>query len=65
MPTVVTICDVMWIKHPAWARSPGPWGRVETVFYQQGLRHALRHATHITAISEATKREIGSIDEAA
>jgi glycosyltransferase involved in cell wall biosynthesis len=62
MPSVVTLCDVMWIKHPAWARSPGVWGRVETLFYQQGIRQALRHATRIAAISQATKDEIGTLD---
>jgi glycosyltransferase involved in cell wall biosynthesis len=65
MPTLVTICDIMWLKYPHWARSPGIWGHVETAFYQTGIRHALRRATRITVISEATKREIGSIDSAA
>jgi glycosyltransferase involved in cell wall biosynthesis len=65
MPSVVTLCDVMWLKHPYWARSPGLWGYVETLFYQRGIRQALRHATRIGAISQATKDEIGTIDRAA
>lgn len=62
MPTVVTLCDVMWLKHPAWARAPGAWGRVETAFYQHGIGHALRAATRLAAISQATKDEIASLD---
>lgn len=62
MPTVATIHDVMWLKHPKCTRSPGPWGHVETVFYQRGIRHALRRATRIAAISQATRDEIGELD---
>lgn len=62
MPSVVTLCDVMWLKHPAWARSEGLWGHVETAFYRRGIRHALRHATRLAAISEATRAEIGTLD---
>jgi glycosyltransferase involved in cell wall biosynthesis len=65
MPTVVTLCDVMWIKYPRWARSPGPWGRVETAFYQHGIRRALRDASRLVAISEATRTEIGTLDRGA
>jgi glycosyltransferase involved in cell wall biosynthesis len=62
MPTVVTLCDVMWIKYPQWARQSGLWGFIETVFYRRGIRHALSHATRLAAISETTKCEIGSLD---
>jgi glycosyltransferase involved in cell wall biosynthesis len=65
MPVVTTVHDVMWLKYPHWARNPGVWGRVETVFYQHGIRRALSQATRIAAISEATKREIGSVDASA
>jgi len=58
MPTIVTINDVMWMTHPDWARTPGAWGRVETAFYQTGIRNALRNATHITTISQASWNEI-------
>jgi glycosyltransferase involved in cell wall biosynthesis len=61
MPTVVTLCDVMWIKHADWARSPGMWGYVETAFYRRGIWHALKCATRLAAISQATKDEIGSV----
>lgn len=65
MPTVVTLHDVMWLKYPGWARSPGAWGHVETAFYQRGIRHALRHATRIATVSEATRGELRGIDRAA
>jgi glycosyltransferase involved in cell wall biosynthesis len=65
MKTVVTLCDVMWMKHPEWCRDPGPWGYVETAFYQVGIHHTLRHATRIAAISDATKQEIGTLDRRA
>ena len=65
MPTVVTLCDVMWMKYPEWARSPGLWGRVETAFYQNGIGRALRKASRLVAISDATRTEIGTLDRGA
>jgi len=65
MATVVTVCDVMWIKHPRWARSTGAWGRIETSYYQHGIWRALRKATRICTISEASKDEIRSVHEPA
>lgn len=65
MPTVATVHDVMWLKYPSSARSPGLWGHIETAFYQRGIRHALRHASRIAAVSEATRVEIGKLDPAA
>jgi glycosyltransferase involved in cell wall biosynthesis len=65
MPTVVTINDVMWMTHPEWARKPGLWGRLETPFYRIGIRNALRHATHITTISQASWSEIVKLEPAA
>lgn len=65
MATVVTVCDVMWLKHPQWARTQGGWGRIETAYYQHGIRRALERATRICTISQATKDEIGTVDEQA
>jgi len=65
MRTVVTVCDVMWLKSPQHARSPGWRGTVEQAFYQHGTWRSLRHATRIIAISRATLSEIASLDEAA
>src|SRR3989442_293256 len=47
------------------AMAPDPWGYVETLFYQYGIRQALRGATRLAAISQATKDEIGTLDPAA
>lgn len=65
MKTIVTINDVMWMTHPEWARKPGLWGRLETPFYQTGIRHALRRATHITTISQASWNEIVMLEPGA
>jgi glycosyltransferase involved in cell wall biosynthesis len=62
MPTVVTVCDVMWLKTPHWARSAGWWGYVEQAFYQHGTWRSIHHATRIIAISQATRSEIASLD---
>jgi glycosyltransferase involved in cell wall biosynthesis len=69
VPSVVTIHDIMWIKHPDWACKPW-WlgrvrGRVEAGYYGTGIRNALRNATRIAAISRATKDEIGTVDRQA
>lgn len=65
IPTVVTITDVMQIKHPSWAKGPELWGWAEVGFKWHGLYRAMRHATLISTISEATRQEIASIDPAA
>lgn len=65
MPTVVTLCDLMWLTHPHWARGPGLFGRLETLFYQNGIRRSLRRATRLVAISAATREEIRKVDAAA
>lgn len=62
MPTITTIHDVMWVQHPEWCRVPGPWGYVETFYYNHGIRRALQKSARIAAISDATKREIGNLD---
>lgn len=61
MKTVVTIHDVMWLTHPQWAQSPGVWGHVERAFYVHGTQRALRRATRICTVSEATRAEIRRI----
>lgn len=69
LPTVVTLCDIMWMTHPEWACQPWwwgrVWGRVESQFYGMGIRNTLRNATRIAAISQATKDEVGTVDRAA
>lgn len=58
MPAVVTVHDVLWLSRPELCRAPGPWGYVQTAFFQVGLRAALRSAERILCPSEATRREI-------
>ena len=62
MPVITTVHDVMWLKHPEWARSAGWKGVVETAFYQHGIRRALKHAARIPTISQSSKDEIATID---
>jgi glycosyltransferase involved in cell wall biosynthesis len=62
VPSVVTVHDLMWLTHPAWARTGGLWGHVETVFYRAGIEHALREATRIVAVSQSTAAEIEKCD---
>jgi glycosyltransferase involved in cell wall biosynthesis len=61
IPSVVTVNDVMWIKHPDWAKGPGWWGHVEVAYFQAGLWRALQYADRIMTISEASRSEILSI----
>jgi glycosyltransferase involved in cell wall biosynthesis len=58
MASVVTVCDVMWITHPRWASGPGAWGLAERLFYGNGIWRALREASHVVTISDASRREI-------
>ena len=65
VPAVITLCDVMWMNHPDWCRKVGPWGTVETLFYQHGIRRTLRDAARIHTISHASAREIAALDRSA
>jgi glycosyltransferase involved in cell wall biosynthesis len=62
MKSLVTLHDVLWLEHAEWSRAPGLFGHVETLFYRAGIRHALRAATRLVTVSEATRREIGGVD---
>ncbi len=52
--TVVTVHDLMWLEHPEWCEALSPLLPFKMAFYRDGLVRALRHATRIVAISEAT-----------
>ncbi|MBI5532998.1 MAG: glycosyltransferase family 4 protein [Deltaproteobacteria bacterium] len=65
MPTVTTVHDLMWLLHPELCRVPGPWGHVETMFYRDGIRRALRRSTRLVAISQATLADIRAVDRCA
>lgn len=59
--TVTTVHDVMWVQHPDWCRVPGAWGRVETFYYNHGIRRALERSARIATISDASRDEIGRV----
>jgi len=53
--TVVTVHDLMWMEQPELVEGR-PWmRRVRQRYYQQGMRWALRFATRLIAVSEATR----------
>ena len=64
-PTVVTICDLMWLEHPAWVDARPTIRRVRQRFYQTGMRWALRNATRLIAISKATADRIITLEPSA
>lgn len=60
--TVVTMNDVMWIEQPEWVDAR-PWlRRVRQRFYQAGMRWAIRDATRLICISQATADRVMAID---
>jgi glycosyltransferase involved in cell wall biosynthesis len=65
MPSIATIHDLMWIKRPELARKSLLWGRIETAFYRNGMRRALQRAAKIVTVSQATREDIRSLDQAA
>lgn len=65
MPVVTTVHDTMWLRSPGLCRRPGPWGRIETLYWQHGMRRALQRSARIVTVSEASRRAIGELDPAA
>jgi glycosyltransferase involved in cell wall biosynthesis len=63
--SVVTVCDVMWIKTPQWAQHRRLYRHIERLFYQHAIWNALRHADRLICISEATRNEVQSLDSKA
>ena len=53
--TVVTVHDLMWLEQPELVEGRPLMRRVRERYYQQGMRWALRFATRLIAISEATR----------
>ena len=53
--TVVTVHDLMWMEQPELVEGRPLMRRVREQYYQQGMRWALRHATRLIAVSEATR----------
>ncbi|MCR4583748.1 MAG: glycosyltransferase family 4 protein [Prevotella sp.] len=60
IPTVVTIHDLIFMRHPEWYHS------IDARIYEWKFRQTLKEADRIIAISECTKRDIlhyASVDE--
>ncbi len=65
VPSVVTLHDVMWLEHLSWCQ-PVPWLRpISYVYFQAGIRNAIRRARRILTISNASRDAIIRIDESA
>ena len=57
MPCVATIHDTMWLTTPDLCNSR-PWGRIERLFYRNGMRRALDRSHAIITVSEATRSDV-------
>jgi glycosyltransferase involved in cell wall biosynthesis len=64
-PAVVTVHDLMWLFRPHLVDGRPLIRRARQLFYQVGMRRALRSATRIIAVSEATAMEICRAEPAA
>ncbi len=60
-PTVVTIHDLMWLEQPAKVDARPLVNRARASFYQVGMRTALRRATRLIAVSNATADRIRAV----
>ena len=59
--SVVTIHDLMWIERPELVDGRPFMRRVRQHYYQRGMRWALRHATRLIAVSEATASRMRAV----
>lgn len=64
-PTIVTLHDVMWLVAPALAEGLSPVTPLKAAFYRDGILRALREATRLCAISNATADAIARVFPAA
>src|SRR5688500_8737136 len=53
-PTVVTVHDLMWMIDPGLVDDGGWRAAPSALYFRAGVKHALRRATRILAVSEAT-----------
>jgi len=60
-PSVVTIHDLMWLEQPEKVDARPLVNRLRASFYQAGMRRALRHATRLIAVSNATADRIRAV----
>jgi glycosyltransferase involved in cell wall biosynthesis len=59
--TVVTMHDLMWLEQAAKVDGRPLLRRARTGYYQAGMRHALRRATRLIAVSNATADRIRAL----
>lgn len=59
--SVVTIHDLMWLEQPELVDGRPFVRRVREHYYQRGMRWALRHATRLIAVSEATASRMRAV----
>lgn len=53
--SVVTIHDLMWLEQPELVEGRCLMRHLRKPYYRSGMRRALRHATRLIAVSEATR----------
>jgi glycosyltransferase involved in cell wall biosynthesis len=64
--TVVTVHDLMWLEQPELVEGRPLMRRVREPYYRAGMRWALRFATRLIAVSEATRaRMLAAVPECA
>jgi len=62
--TVVTVHDLMWLEQPELVEGRPLMRRIRQRYYQQGMRWAMRRATRLIAVSEATRaRMVAQVPE--
>ncbi len=59
--SVVTMHDLMWLEQPELVDGRPFVRRVRAHYYQRGMRWALRHATRLIAVSEATASRMRAV----
>jgi glycosyltransferase involved in cell wall biosynthesis len=57
IPSVVTVHDLKYLLYPRFFDN-----RLKTVYYSWIIRRGIRNASHVIAVSEATKRDIVKLD---
>jgi glycosyltransferase involved in cell wall biosynthesis len=60
-PSVVTVHDLMWLEEPEKVDARPLLRQLRSRFYQAGMRQALRHATRLIAVSQATADRITAV----
>lgn len=59
--TVVTIHDLMWLEQPELVEGRPLMRQIRRPYYARGMTWALRHATRLIAVSEATRARMVAV----